>query len=82
MPKVTRDEEDWLGTREGWLDWLQGQRVELAKLPDTDPRKAELAAVLTDFEGIHRDWCEIDELDPERAAEAVEKICRIMRGKP
>lgn len=61
-------------TRDQWLDWLHEMRVDLARLPDGDPRKADLQAVLSEFEAIEEVLTEVDELDPEAAARSAGNI--------
>ncbi len=63
-------------TREEWRDWLHGKRVDIAKLPSSDPRKAELVAVLADIEQIDKEWTEIEEYDPDLAAQVTDEIVR------
>ena len=41
-------------TREEWLDRLHELRVDLARLPDGDPRRADRQAVLDQFAAIEK----------------------------
>jgi hypothetical protein len=61
-------------TREEWLDWLQAMRVDLARLPDSDPRRADRQMLLDHFAAIEKVWTEVDKLDPEAAARSAGKI--------
>jgi hypothetical protein len=70
MPKMTREE---------WLDFLQEARVEVAKLADSNPRKADLRAALKDFEEIEQKWTEMDERDPDLAERTADRIVRMLQ---
>ena len=65
MPKITSEE---------WLNWLREERVNVVKLPISDPRKVELQALLKEFEEIERTCTEIDEYDPDRAEQLAAEI--------
>lgn len=66
-------------TKDEWLDRLQEIRVEVATLPDDDPRKAVMQTLLKDFVEIEKTWTELDEIDPDRAERVADKIVRLFR---
>jgi hypothetical protein len=70
--------------RDEWLDWLQNKRVDIAKLPDSDPRKADMWAQLDSLEAIEKLVDELDQRDPEAAKQLLKrfatKIASISKG--
>jgi hypothetical protein len=67
--------------RNEWLDRLQEIRVELVKLPDSDPRKADLQVALNYFVEIEKTVTELDEFDPDKAEKVANAIVRKLKGK-
>jgi hypothetical protein len=57
-------------------------RTKLAKMPDSDPLKADLAAASKEFGEIERIWTEKDEDDPELAALIEKEIVRVLSRNP
>jgi hypothetical protein len=60
--------------RDEWLDWLQNKRVDIAKLPDSDPRKADMWAQLDSLEAIEKLVDELDQRDPEAAKQLLKRF--------
>jgi hypothetical protein len=69
MPKISHDDLD--------EDKLQAIRVEIAKMPDSDPRKA----LLKEFDEIYAKVTAIDEEDPELADQLAKKFGRLLAKK-
>ncbi len=56
-----------------------GNVGDVAKLPSSNPRKAELEAVLADIAQIEKEWTEFDAYDPDLAAQLADEIVRAFK---